>query len=86
MLQGRSGSVPFLKEGPTLATGTVKRFDEKKGYGFITPSEGGRDVFFHHSTIEGTGFKTAREGEQVEYEAIQDPRGPRATRVKRVTP
>ena len=69
-----------------MGTGIVKRFDEKKGYGFISPSDGGKDVFFHHSMIEGSGFKTAREGEQVEFDAVQDARGPRATRVKRLNP
>ena len=66
-----------------MASGTVKHFDDKKGYGFITPSEGGKDVFFHHSVIQGEGFKTARPGEMVDYEAIQDVKGPKATKVVR---
>ena len=63
-------------------TGTVKWFNETKGFGFIEVDGGGKDVFVHHSSIAGEGFKTLREGEKVEFEITQDPKGPRATNVK----
>lgn len=64
-----------------MATGTVKWFNESKGYGFISPSEGGDDVFVHFSAIEGDGFKTLAEGQQVEFEVQDSPKGPQAARV-----
>ena len=63
-----------------MATGTVKWFNESKGYGFIQGDEG-EDVFVHFSAIEGDGFRTLREGERVEFEAAQSPKGLRAERV-----
>ena len=51
-----------------MAQGTVKWFNDKKGYGFITPDGGGKDVFVHHASIQGEGFKTLKEGEKVEFE------------------
>jgi len=64
-----------------MVTGTVKWFNESKGYGFISPSDGGSDVFVHFSAIEGDGFKTLTEGQQVEFESKDSPKGPQATRV-----
>lgn len=64
-----------------MQAGTVKWFNEAKGYGFITPSDGSEDVFVHYSTIEGGGFKTLKEGQQVEYEATRGPKGLQTTRV-----
>jgi CspA family cold shock protein len=64
-----------------MATGTVKWFNESKGYGFITPSDGSADVFVHHSAIVGSGFKTLAEGQTVSFEAQMGPKGPQATRV-----
>ena len=63
-----------------MAKGTVKRFNDQKGYGFITP-ENGKDVFVHFSAIGGDGFKTLREGEAVEFEITQGPKGEQATKV-----
>jgi len=62
-------------------TGTVARFMDDKGFGFITPDSGGKDVFVHHSGITGTGFKTLSPGQRVEYDLVQDPKGPRAENV-----
>jgi len=62
-------------------SGTVKWFNDKKGYGFITPDTGGEDLFIHHSNIVMEGFKTLRDGQRVQYEAGQGKKGPEATRV-----
>jgi len=64
-----------------MARGTVKWFSDSKGYGFITPEDGGPDVFVHFSGIEGTGFKTLAEGDVVEFETEQGPKGVRAINV-----
>lgn len=63
-----------------MARGQVKWFNEKKGYGFIS-QEDGDDVFVHFSGIKGEGFRTLREGDEVEFEVTQDTRGPKATNV-----
>ncbi len=65
------------------ATGKVKWFNDQKGFGFISMDETGKDVFVHHTVIEGDGFKTLRDGEAVEYEYEEGPKGIRATRVTR---
>ena len=67
-----------------MAQGTVKWFNDSKGYGFITPSDGSADVFVHHSEIQMDGFKTLAEGQEVEFEVSQGQKGPRATNVKPV--
>ena len=64
-----------------MATGTVKWFSDDKGYGFITPSDGGADLFVHHSGISGEGFKTLAEGAAVEFEVGEGQKGPQATNV-----
>lgn len=63
-------------------TGTVKWFNEAKGFGFITPDNGGKDVFVHHSAIQGSGFKTLAEGQKVKFELQQGPKGPSAANVQ----
>jgi cold shock protein len=64
-----------------MATGTVKWFNDTKGYGFIAPDEGSKDLFVHHSSIAGSGFKSLVEGSKVEYEARDGAKGPEATNV-----
>jgi len=63
-----------------MAKGTVKWFSNQKGYGFIT-SETGKDVFVHHSVVQGEGYKSLDEGQQVEFEVQQGPKGEQATNV-----
>ena len=67
-----------------MASGTVKWFNDSKGYGFITLDEGTSDLFVHHSNIAGEGFKTLAEGARVEYEAREGEKGPEATNVATV--
>ena len=65
-----------------MATGTVKWFNDAKGFGFITPADGSKDVFVHHSAIQGSGFKSLAEGQQVSYSVEQGPKGPSAANVQ----
>jgi cold shock protein len=64
-----------------MESGTVKWFNEAKGYGFIAPEDGGKDVFVHHSNIDATGFKTLTEGAKVEFERAEGEKGPEAKNV-----
>ena len=64
-----------------MATGTVKWFNDAKGYGFIQPDDGGKDLFVHHSSIQGDGFKSLAEGARVEFELRQGQKGPEAASV-----
>ena len=68
---------------PQMAQGTVKWFSDEKGYGFISPDDGGEDLFVHHNGIEGTGFKSLEEGAKVTYEATQGRKGMQAENVSR---
>jgi CspA family cold shock protein len=65
-----------------LAKGTVKWFSEQKGYGFITPEEGGKDLFVHYSNITGEGFRNLEDGQPVEYEPATGQKGPEAQNVR----
>ena len=64
-----------------MSNGTVKWFNESKGYGFITPSDGSPDVFVHYSVIHGDGFRTLKEGQKVDFESQNGPKGLQATKV-----
>jgi CspA family cold shock protein len=63
------------------AKGTVKWFNDQKGFGFITPEDGSRDLFVHHSAIQAEGFKTLAEGAQVEFDVVEGQKGPAAENV-----
>lgn len=65
-------------------TGTVKWFNDTKGFGFITPEDGSKDCFVHHSAIQGSGFKSLAEGDRVEFDVIQEAKGPKAANVSKV--
>ncbi len=64
-----------------MSAGTVKWFNEKKGFGFISPDDGGDDLFVHHSEIKGTGYTNLEEGQKVEFEVGEGKKGPCATNV-----
>ena len=67
-----------------METGTVKWFDNAKGYGFVSRENGGKDVFVHHSAIEGTGYKSLDEGQKVQFEVAQGPKGDQAVNVAKI--
>jgi CspA family cold shock protein len=66
------------------STGTVKWFNDAKGFGFITPENGSKDLFVHHSAIQGSGFKSLTEGDRVEFDAVQGQKGPAAENVSKI--
>src|SRR3954447_16621436 len=72
-----------IRGGP-MAQGTVKWFNNDKGFGFITPDGGGKDLFVHHSAIQGSGFRSLSDGARVEYESEDGPKGPKAINVSPV--
>lgn len=65
--------------------GTVKWFNAEKGFGFITRADGEKDCFVHHTAIVGEGYKTLNDGETVEFEIVQGPKGPAASNVRRIS-
>jgi len=74
----------FFAGESEIVKGTVKWFNERKGYGFLSADDGSGDTFVHFSAIEQDGFKTLKEGEKVEYEVVEAEKGKRATRVRRL--
>ncbi|HSM91293.1 MAG TPA: cold-shock protein [Anaeromyxobacteraceae bacterium] len=67
-----------------MATGTVKWFNDAKGFGFITQDNGGEDVFCHYSAVQGDGFKSLAEGQKVEFEVVKGPKGLQAQNVRKI--
>lgn len=65
-----------------MATGTVKWFNDAKGFGFITPDEGGEDLFAHFSSVQAQGFKTLKEGQKVSFDVVQGPKGKQASNIR----
>ena len=65
-----------------MSTGVVKWFNDAKGYGFITPDDGGKDVFAHFSEIKGNGFKSLKENQRVTFDLSSGPKGPQATNIR----
>jgi CspA family cold shock protein len=76
--------ITFLEELRKMATGTVKWFNDAKGFGFITPDGGGEDLFAHFSAINMPGFKTLKEGQKVSFEVTQGPKGKQASNIQGV--
>jgi CspA family cold shock protein len=74
---------PSCRLEQSMATGIVKWFNDAKGYGFITPDGGGKDVFVHHTAIQGEGFRSLAEGQKVEYDVTEGPKGPQAANVRK---
>jgi cold shock protein len=72
------------KEGCYMATGTVKWFNDEKGFGFITPDEGDRDLFVHYTGIEGNGFRSLEENAKVSYDEEAGDKGPKAVNVRKI--
>ncbi len=66
-----------------METGVVKWFDNAKGYGFVTRDNGGKDVFVHHTAIQGTGYKSLDEGQKVQFEVTQGPKGDQASNLSK---
>ena len=73
--------MPVNKGGWRVAKGAVKWFDDRKGYGFITPEDGGKDVFVHHTAIKSEGFRSLAEGQAVEFDIVDGPKGKQAANV-----
>ena len=65
-----------------MPTGTVKWFNDAKGFGFITPDDGGKDLFAHHSSIQGTGFKSLQENQKVSFDVVTGPKGKQAANIQ----
>jgi cold shock CspA family protein len=81
-MRGRIRLVTKKEGSMNMATGTVKWFNDSKGFGFITPDDGGKDLFAHHSSIQMGGYKSLKEAQKVSFEVTQGPKGPAATNIK----
>jgi cold shock CspA family protein len=75
---------PARNDDMTIETGTVKWFNEGKGFGFIAPDDGGKDLFAHYKEIQGSGFKTLTENQRVKFEVTQGQKGPQASSIRGV--
>jgi cold shock protein len=75
----------FFRRAEMRTTGTVKWFNDAKGFGFITPQDGAKDCFVHYSAIQGSGFKTLVEGDRVEFDMVQGAKGPSAENVAKAS-
>ena len=81
---GILSTYPARNDDMTIQTGTVKWFNEGKGFGFIAPDDGGKDLFAHFKEIQGSGFKTLSENQRVEFEVVQGQKGPQAARIRSI--
>jgi cold shock protein len=79
--QGLAAFIQSFEE-TAMSTGKVKWFNDAKGFGFITPDDGSKDLFVHFSSIQGSGFKTLKENDKVQYDVGEGPKGPNATNVR----
>lgn len=82
MTLGGASAPPSHRGSNSVATGTVKWFNAEKGYGFISPDDGSADVFAHFSAIQSSGYRSLEEGQKVEYEPTQGPKGLQADLIK----
>ena len=81
---GEAARISMCTEDKEMATGTVKWFNDSKGFGFITPDDGGKDLFAHHSEIQMGGYKSLKEGQKVEFDVTQGAKGPAASKIRAV--
>jgi CspA family cold shock protein len=79
--QSHADNIRYKEQDMARTTGTVKWFNDAKGFGFITPEDGQKDCFVHHSAIQGQGFKSLAEGDRVEFDVVQGQKGPAAENV-----
>ena len=75
------GTIMTVPKGQFMSTGTVSKFIDEKGYGFITPDDGGKDIFVHHSDIQMDGYKSLSPGQRVKFDLAHEAKGPKASNV-----